>query len=163
MKKLIIILSTTLLLTGCGAQETFETVSDSIVQSVMGQERQVELELPSHASAPVVNADDGGKLYLCDGYILTVQTLSAGDLDRTARSLSGFGTDQLTVMETADQDTKRYEWVWTAAGEGGDQMGRALVLDDGSHHYCLTAMAQAQTSGALEAEWSGVFKSFRLG
>lgn len=162
MKKLGILLLVVLLLTGCAARETFETVSDNIVQSVMGVEREVELKLPSHASAPVINSDDGGKLYLCDGYILTVQTLSAGDLDRTVRSLSGFGAEQVTVVETAAQDAKRYEWVWTAAGEGGDQMGRALVLDDGSRHYCLTAMADAQSAGVLEAEWSGVFGSFRL-
>ena len=162
MKKLGILLMVILLLTGCAAQETFETVSDNIVQSVMGQERQVELKLPSHASTPVVNSDDGGKLYLCDGYVLMVQTLSAGDLDRTVRSLSGFGASQVTLMETATQDAKRYEWVWTAAGEGGDQMARALVLDDGSRHYCLTAMADAQTAGVLEAEWSDIFSSFRL-
>lgn len=162
MKKLVVLLSMTLLLTGCGARETFETVSDNIVQSVMGQQRDVELNLPSHALAPVVNTDDGGKLYLCDGYVLTVQTLASGDLDRTVRSLSGFGAAQLTVMETASQDGKRYEWVWTSAGEGGDQMGRALVLDDGSRHYCLTVMADAQVAGVLEAEWSGIFSSFRL-
>ena len=162
MKKLGIILAIAFLLTGCGARETFETVSDNIVQSVMGQQREVELTLPSHALAPVVNSDDGSKLYLCEGYILTVQTLSAGDLNRTTRSLSGFGAEQLTVIETVSQDWKRYEWVWTAAGEGGDQMGRALVLDDGSRHYCLTAMADAQTAGTLEGEWSGIFSSFRL-
>ena len=162
MKKLGILLAMTLLLTGCGARETFETVSDNIVQSVMGQQREVELRLPSHALAPVVNSDDGSKLYLCDGYILMVHTLSAGDLNRTIRSLSGFEAAHLTLMQTADQDVKRYEWVWTSAGEGGDQMGRALVLDDGNRHYCLTAMADAQTAGVLETEWSGIFSSFRL-
>ena len=162
MKKLAILLLISVLLSGCGTRETFETVSDNVIQSVMGVEREVELQLPSHAASPVVNTDDGGKLYLCDGYALTVQTLSAGDLDRTVRSLSGFGADQVAVMETAMQSVKRYEWVWSAAGEGGDQMGRALVLDDGNRHYCLTVMAQAQAAGALESEWSGIFSSFRL-
>lgn len=163
MKMFAIVLVLSLLLTGCGAVETFETVSDDMVQSVMGPAREVVLTLPDHAASPVINTDDGGKLYLCQGYVLTVQTLQSGDLDRTVRTLSGFGRDAVTVMETALRDVKRYEWVWTAAGEGGDQLARALVLDDGSRHYCLTAMAQAQASGELEAEWESVFSSFALG
>ncbi len=162
MKKFVIILCLSMLLTGCAARSR-ETVSDDLVEDVMAQARTIELDLPYHAAAPVINTTDGGKLYLCDGYVLTVQTMAAGDLNRTANSLSGFGRDGLTMLETKTGSNKCYEWVWSAAGEGGDQLGRAMVLDDGAHHYCLTAMTDAETAGALEVEWDQIFGSFSLG
>lgn len=151
-----------LLLTGCGAEETFETVGDDMVQSVMGQMHQIALTLPDDAAAPVVSDENGGRLYLCDGYVLTVQTLDGGDLDRTARTICGYGAEKLDVVETAPAEVKRYDWVWTSAGEGGDHVGRAAVLDDGAYHYCVSVMADAQTAGALEGRWSALFASFGL-
>lgn len=151
-----------LMLTGCGAAETFETVADDIIQPVMGQVRQIVLTLPDSASAQVMQNDEGGKLYLCDGYVLTVQTLESGDLNRTVQTLSGFSAEGLVIVETASGNVKRHDWVWTAVGEGGDQIGRAAVLDDGDYHYCVTVMADADLAGDLERQWSGIFSSFAL-
>ena len=151
-----------LFLTGCGMAETFETVGDDLLQPVMGQIRQIDLDLPESAAAPVMNEDDGGKLYLCDGYVLTVQTLDGGDLNRTVRNLSGFSVEDITILETHTQGIKRYDWVWSAAGEGGDQVGRAVVLDDGSHHYCVTVMADEQTAGSLDDQWTRLFATVAL-
>ena len=142
--------------------ETFETVGDDLLQPVMGQIRQIDLDLPESAAAPVMNEDDGGKLYLCDGYVLTVQTLDGGDLNRTVRNLSGFSVEDITILETHTQGIKRYDWVWSAAGEGGDQVGRAVVLDDGSHHYCVTVMADEQTAGSLDDQWTRLFATVAL-
>ena len=162
MKKIWIIVILVLVLTGCGATETFETLSDDIVKPVMGVEKQIVLTLPKSAAAPVVNTADGSRLFLCDGYDLTVQTLAGGDVSRTVKRLCGYDMEKVTVLESSKGGQKRYEWVWTAAGEGGDQIGRAVVVSDGDYHYCICAMADAVTAGVLDQEWSSVFASVKL-
>lgn len=151
-----------LLLTGCGVQDTFETVSDVAVQSVSTAARQVLLTLPEEAAVCVFEDAQTGSLYLCDGYSISLQTLQGGDLDRTLRTVTGYGREQLTLMQTAQPDAKRYECVWSAAGEGEDQVGRAVILDDGSYHYVLSAMAGESSAGDLTETWQEIFRSFGL-
>lgn len=162
MKKWWIWICCACLLTGCGAAETFETVGDDILQPVMAPAGQIVLELPESASVHTAVEGKKDALYFCDGYTVTVQTLDRGDLDRTARTLCGFGTDSLKLVETAVDGGRRWDWAWTAAGEGGDAVGRAAVIDDGNYHYCVTVMAQAEMAGQLEAQWSKLLRSFSV-
>lgn len=162
MKKTVCLLLLVGMLCGCSAAQTFETVNDELISPVMAPMGEVQLSLPAHAAAPVINGEDGGKLYLCDGYSLTVQTLQGGNLDASVRSVCGFGMDLLTVMQTKSGDVDRFEWVWTAVGEGEDQLGRAVLLDDGSYHYCVCVMADAEMAGSLQAEWDGIFSTLSL-
>lgn len=162
MKKCWIILALFLLLTGCGAQETFETISDNYAAPVSAALYEVQVALPEEAAAPAMEAEDGSKLYLCDGYTVTVQTMESGDLDRTLRETTGFNKDSLTVMETQKDGFKRYECVWSAAGEGEDAVGRAVILDDGSCHYVVTVMANYTQAGALSAAWQHILDSVTL-
>lgn len=162
VKRIIWLVLTMTVLWGCAAQETFETVGDDVLAPVMGPMRQVVLALPSEAATPVMGDGDGSMLYLCDGYSLAVQTLEGGDIHATIRDLSGFDMEALTVMKTVGDDADRYEWVWSAVGEGGDQLCRAAVLDDGSYHYCLTAIGDAELEDRYQLQWEGVFGSFAL-
>ena len=128
MKKLVILL-VMLLLCGCGAEETFETVADEMVMQVVAQPREILLTLPEETLLPAMESD-GRTLYLCNGYDVAVQTLESGDLDATIRQVCGFGSDELTVMETNSGDCRSYAFVWTAATDFGEQVGRAEILDD---------------------------------
>lgn len=162
MKKVCILFVVVLLLSGCAAQPAFETVSDLADVSAMAQQRQLKLALPKEASTPTLQSDTAGELYLCDGYTLSVQTLRSGDLDATLRSLTGFSREQLTVMETLKHGIKRYDCVWTAAGEGGDQVARAVILDDGSYHYAVTVMADFASAGELSSTWKSILDSVSI-
>lgn len=162
MKKCWICLLMFLMLTGCGTKETFETVNDEVIQPVMATARELSVTLPESAAAQAMQSEDGSKLYFCDGYVLTVQTLNGGNMERTLKELCGFRTDSLRVLETVAGEYKRRDWVWTAAGEGGDHIGRAAVLDDGHYHYCVTVMADAGAAGKLESEWNVLFSSLCL-
>ena len=162
MKKLWAVLILATLLAGCGAEQTFETVSDLNDVSAMAQMQQVELSLPEEAAAPSMENPDAGKLYLCDGYTLAVQTLESGDLDKTLRQLTGYGRSQLTLMQTNRNGIDRYECVWSAAGEEGDQIGRAVILDDGSYHYSVSVMSAADDAGELADTWQKIFDSVKL-
>ena len=128
------------------------------MQSVM-QEKSIILCVDESA---VVLQGDTGTLYLCDGYEVTVEVLSAGNLSGTFQSLTGFGADDLTVVQTAAGDAARYECVWSAAGERGDLVGHAVILDDGVYHYCVTTLADAADAARLQPEWEALFASFAL-
>ena len=65
-------------------------------------------------------------------------------------------------MEQSCGDHKRYDLVWTAAGEEGDILCRAAVIDDGHYHYCLTAMVEAAQANAVQSTWNDLFASYCL-
>lgn len=159
MKIVCFLLIFVLLLSGCQATQTFETVEDVYSAQPQSAPREIALELPENVQTI---ASDSGKLYLCDGYDVTVETLSSGDLNRTIQQLTGFAPDALTMLQTAVSGMKRYECVWTAAGESGDTVGRAVVLDDGQYHYCVTVMTQADGAGQLTGAWQELLSSVRL-
>ena len=162
MKKLVLVLLCSFLLTGCQATPTFETLGPVQHQAdVAPAMAEVQLSLPETADTAVFQ-QQGNTLYHCEGYTLTVQTCASGDMSATIKELSGFSPEKLTVLETAAGEHKRYDWVWTAAGEGGDVLCRSAVLDDGNYHYCMTVMAPAQQAGALTEEWNNLFCSFGL-
>ncbi len=162
MKKMWVILALSLLLAGCGSQQTFETVDDVQAAPVMAQMQRISLALPKEAAVPAMENDNGEKLYLCNGYTVAVQTMEAGDLDRTLRQLTGFKRDQLTLMQTEQAGIKRYDCVWSTAGEGEDQVCRAAVLDDGSYHYAVTVMAEFSAAGELTETWRTILNSVSL-
>ena len=162
MKKICWLLLVALLLCGCSNREVLETVSDELLLDTVAPQKTLSVKLPSDALSAAMAAEDGAQLYFCDGYVLTLQTVPAGDLDRTARALCGFDRERLTVMETRLGGLKRYDWTWTSAGEGGAQVGRAAVLDDGDHHYCMTVMADETGSGDLDTRWDALFASMAL-
>ena len=164
MKKCCLILGIMLMLAGCAKSEpTFETVSDVWAQPAMGAARQILLEIPNEAAQTVMRGDDTDKLYLCEDYSVAVQTMTAGDLDRTVRAVSGYGREELTILKTQVESYTRYEFVWVSAGEGGNQLGRAAILDDGNYHYTLSCMTSEEKSEEIAPAWERIFSSFWLG
>lgn len=162
MKKLLFILLTVLLLTGCGGRQNMETISDHLDIPTVSVMQKLQVELPSQFSAPVMESQTAGKLYICDDYWVTVQTVAAGDLAQTVYSITGMQKDDLDILRTKQGDVKRYQWVWTSAGEEGVQVGRACVLDDGAYHYIVTAQASEAVAGELQAQWQEIFASVSI-
>ena len=161
MKKIVSVLLIAVLLTGCGARETYETVADVPVVPAMATPREITVRLPQDAVAPVLDGE-GEQVYLCDDYEILVEIMESGDLTETIRSLSGYDREELTVMETFLNGISRYEFVWACAGETEDRIGRAVVLDDGSYHYCLSLIRDASTTEGSQIVWDDIFSSFAL-
>ena len=147
-----------ILLSGCQAEETLETVNDEWLVPVMAQPREISVRLPEDALLPVLEQDDR-MLYMAQGYEIMLETLSAGDLNATVQTLSGYEKDQLTVVKTRQVDVDRYEFVWTTAGEQGERLGRAVILDDGMYHYCMSVLRDSDDTRIV---WRDVFGSFSL-
>ena len=162
MKKCWVIIAFMLILAGCGTQETFETVSDAYAEPAMASMQQVVLELPEEAAVTVLKNGDTGKLYLCDGYTVTVQTFEAGDLEKTFREVTGFHKENLTVIQTLVSGMECYSCAWAAAGEGEEQVARTMILNDGNYHYAVTVMTNASKAGEMAQVWQDIFDSVTL-
>lgn len=162
MKKcFIFVFVLALMLTGCASEEVMETVADEQVTPVMAQMREISVVLPEEAASPTVESDSG-RLYLCESYEISVQILDGGDLDRTVKTLSGYDREALTVMNTQQEALDCYEFVWASAGEQGDRVGRAMILDDGNYHYCISVLGEAEQAAANRVYWDDMFGSFTL-
>ena len=163
MKKppIIVMAVLALLLTACGTSETMETVADEILQPVSAEMRQIYLELPSEAASPTVESGSD-RLYQCETYEIYVQTLAAGDLNATIQTLSGYGRDALTVMQTRKDGYDCYRFVWASAGESGDMVGQGMILSDSSYHYCVSVLGDADRAVENQIHWDSLFDSFTL-
>ena len=161
MKKVIVLCLLTALLTGCKAQETFETVEDLPVVETAAVAQQFFVALPEEAASPTFQSD-GEELYICDAYTISKQILESGDLEGTIQMLSGKDREDMEVIQTALDTYDRYDFVWTSAGEEGLQLGRACILDDGNYHYALTTMAGEETAGQLQQTMQDLFDSCKL-
>ena len=162
MKKLWMVLLLAAVLAGCGSPVDYETMSDVYVEPPTKAAAQLLVSLPPDAA--VLTGEDGkaGSIWLCDGYTVEVQTLAAGDLDATLRQTTGYGLEQLAVIALDNGSLKRYECAWTCAGEGGDQVARTVVLDDGSYHYVMTLLTDAERAGQLAEAWQQITASVTL-
>lgn len=162
MKKCMSLLLLALLLTGCAGAETMETVADQPVILEEAPRRQVLVTLPEEAAVPV-SESESGKLYLCDGYEIQLQTLAAGNLDATLRTVTGYGQQELSLIRTGINGIKRYDLVWSCLGESGDRVGRAAIYDDGNYHYVLSVLTDADRVRDWEEVFSELFAGYSLG
>lgn len=161
MKKMLGLFLCLLMFTGCTAEETFETVADELVEPAMAELRNIVVALPEGMASPTVQSD-GGTLYQGDGFEIMLQTFSGGDLSATVQAVTGYEKGSLTVMETEQEDVTKYEFVWASAGETGDRIGRAVILDDGSYHYVVTVLADADRTEEYADIWDILFASATL-
>ena len=150
-----------LLLCGCSSRQTFETVTDEMVLQASVQPREILLTLPEETLLPAMETDSG-TLYLCDGYDVAVQTVESGNLDETVRQVCGFGSEELTMIQTKAGEYTCYDFAWTAATDLGQQIGRTKILDDGSFHYVLSTSTPERNAEEYYEIWNGIFESFAI-
>ena len=162
MRKIWILPLAVLLLAGCGKKQALETVSDVQAAPTAAIMQQVLVQLPPELSVPALQDEKTGALYLCDDYSVMAQTVEAGDLEKTIRNATGMDREDLQILQTQQGTAKRYQWVWSANGENGIQVGRGCILDDGTYHYVLTALAEEDAAKEVQPVWKELFNSFQL-
>ncbi len=160
MKKWNVILMLMVLLSGCRTEQTMETVADDILVPVIAEPARISVALPGETALPVME-NDNGRVYICNEYEIQIQTMDAGNVAETLRTLSGMDLEDVTLVQTCSDGISRYEFVWAAAGEAGDQTGRAVILDDSSYHYCMSVLHPTD-SDKSHVNWDQVFSSFAL-
>ena len=137
-------------------------MADNYVQSEVPAMGEIALYLPIGADVVTVEHEENGKLWLCDDYCVCLQTVDSGDLEETLKTLTGQRKDDLALVCVESGEQKRYECVWVSAGEVGDQINRAVIVDDGNYHYVLTLQAEAQNAGSLNAQWKNITSTFAV-
>lgn len=160
MKKILCMFIAVFLLAGCSAQ-TFEKVEDMNDVQAMVTPATLLMDLPEEAAAPAMQGSSG-TLYFCGDYDIMVEVMPSGNLNSTLQTLTGFGRDELKLIQTIRCGVDCYEGVWSAAGEAGDHVGRVLILDDGSFHYCISVMAMAEDISACAGDWNSLLTSVAL-
>ncbi len=148
MKKWIWIVGIMVALAGCGAEDqpVFETVGpDAYVQDVKPMAGQISLSIPEEASQMAMAEDGGGSVYTWDGHSLQLLTMDGGNIHKTVETLTGMDYEGLTVMSYEKGALTYYQTVWSAAGEDGTMLGRALIADDGYYHYCVSLLSPEES------------------
>jgi len=161
MKKLLVLLLLTTMLSGCGAEQTFEVVEDGIPVEPVVSPQQFFVSLPDEAVTPTFQ-DESGEIYVCQDYTISKQIMESGDLERTVTTLTGQSLEDIQLIKTFDENCDRYDLVWTAAGEEGLQLGRACILDDGNFHYTLSTLAEETQAGQLRDTLQDMYDSCKL-
>lgn len=162
MNRILICLLCACLLSGCKSPEAYETMTDLYYAPETPEPAQITLWLPETGALSVLENEETGKLYLCDGYSVWVQTFPSGDMNATLCAATGYDRSQLHGIGWERDGVARYECAWASAGEAGDEIGRTVVLDDGDYHYVVTVMGQADLAGSLAETWMEITDSVAL-
>ena len=158
MKIFVVVLLIMGMLCGCSG-EVLETLSDVYEPGQGIPQRTLEVSLPEDAAVMSMSSDMYDTLYLCDGYVVTTYIEPGGNLDRTLKTVTGYDSSRLTIMETTRDGIACYQSAWSAAGETDMQVGNAVILDDGTFHYAVSVMADADKAAKLEATWKHILDS----
>ena len=161
MKKVVFIALLVMLLCGCNARQTMETLGNVLQYQEAATPLDIHLELPGEPGIQTMHTE-WGQIWFCHGYEITAETLPAGDISRTVMGISGYHKDTLTFLQTSAAGIARYECAWVSAGETGEEIHRAVILDDGSYHYVLTVCAAAEDAGSLQSTWEELLASFSV-
>ena len=159
--KILLLVLMMLCLVGC-SEPTFETIADVPMVVETARMQQIILNLPSEAAEPVMQDENAGNVYECNGYYLTVQTLDSGDLNKTFQTLTGLQPDDLQIISSEINGIRRYDCVFATTGEDGLQVGRVCVLDDGNYHYAVSTFAPEESAGQVKDDWQDLYSTFRL-
>lgn len=162
MKQILMILLCACLLPGCGSPKSYETMTDLYYAPTAPPPGEISVWLPEGSALSTMEDAEMGKLYICDGYTVSVQTMASGDLDATLCNATGYGKEKLKGISWKQGELARYECAWAAIGESGDQVGRTVVLDDGDYHYVVTVLGEAALAGAMTDTWAAIMASVDL-
>ena len=160
MKRIILLLIVSVMLTGCGAVSDLEVVQDEIVGESIPVYYDLKIALPEEASSPTLVADDGA-LYICDDFNIAVQKLPVSGIEKAVETITGLDHDRLTIIKTSKDGLPCYRFAWTVAGEATAQSCIAMLLDDGMYYHAVTIMADASLAGGLQPQWNAIFDSVR--
>lgn len=154
-------------LSGCTAQNTWETVKDVLPEeavSVMEDAYRVWLDVPDDALLALAS-DDGTQMVYeqTEGeYEITVQTFLSSEPESVMRRLTGFEPEQVQTLQTRRFGLPEYQFAWFTTGADGGWLCRADLLQDDVYCYAVTFSVR-EGIGAKYAETAQqVFQSIAM-
>ena len=61
-----------------------------------------------------------------------------------------------------EEVTLKVDYVAECEKQLSKQLGRGVILDDGSYHYCLSVLRNAEKADKSQINWNQVFGTFKL-
>lgn len=143
MKRIAFILVLMMILCGCvnSTEPPLETTADEILEPTAAEPKPMAVWLPEEAAAQTMAQGETGECYTWGESELRLRTLSGGDIRATLTEVTGLDPEKLTVMEYQRDGLQLYQTVWSCTSEEGVRLGRCMVADDGSYHYCISLVS----------------------
>ena len=154
-----------LLLCGCQAEMQWETVDDDIVMVSAPAEDPyiITFGLPADTEASPLSEDYRSLYVHEDGdYEILSDVISAYSLDDALQQVSGFGKDELEVIETSRFGLPEYQFAWVSNSDEGTFLSRASLVEDSDYYYALVFSVREGVGTAYEDCAEAVFASFGL-
>jgi hypothetical protein len=158
-----------LLLAGCAAEPTWETVNDTIEDAAtvaaLGEEPyQIIFSVPMDAVLETFSQSDTRTVYTqADGeYEIEAMVLPTASIDEVVAELTGFAPDAVQTIKTERFSMPEYRFVWYSSSDEGGYLCRASVLTDAEYSYALVFSAREETGTTYRDCMNEVMDSFGL-
>lgn len=132
---------------GCGQEQDAqgESVQDATELRKGPAKYDMAMGLPSDGQA--IFEDETCQVFSQEDVTVTTQIMQADSLEVLLKELTGMDQQRLTVMKTWQDEMPRYDLTWVSAGEGGLNVYRSAILDDGQSYYVATASVPEECAG----------------
>lgn len=151
--------------TGCQTQVQWETVDDEVVTAsapasdpyaiTFGIPEDVEKQELSNQNQSLYVQKDGD-------FEISSDVLVAPSLDDAVRQVSGFGVDELDLIETDSSGLPEYQFAWASSGDEGGYVSRAAMVEDMGYYYVLVFSVKEELGNTYDDCAEAVFASFGL-
>ena len=168
MKRCVLLLGSVVLLlalAGCQAQVQWETVDDEAVSvsAPASEPYVITFGVPEGTSKQEISNSHQTLYVQKDGdFEILSDVLVASSLDDAVRQVSGFGADELTLVETDQSGMTKYQFAWASSGDEGGYVSRAAMVEDLGYYYVLVFSTREEVGNAYDDCAEAVFSSFGL-
>ncbi len=143
----------------------WETVDDEVIPASGPIEEPyvITFGVPDDATMEPLSAHDRG-LYVAENgdYEVYSDVIAAPNLDQALKAVSGFGEDELDVVETTRFGLPEYRFAWASASDEGGRVSRAALVEDENYFYALVFSVKEGLGTKYDEEAEAVFSSFGL-
>lgn len=165
MKQLGFVLVLMMLLSGCSVP-VWETVDDPMPseQVASWQESSYVIQVGLPDGLALMEETEDAAVYATENGELEVETqkfLTSG-LDSAVRTLSGFPSEELTILQTTRFDLPEYQFAWVSQTEQGARLYRADLVLDGTCCYAVVCSSLESAGDYYAFQARQVFSSFGL-
>ena len=159
MKILLIFVLLLYSMAGCGTQVVYETIGNSCEEpQPVAQPCELQLRLPEGTVMETMDADGSG-YYTLGQWEIWTRVLPGGDLHQTLQTIAPVDPDGLTLIKREINGYECVETTWSAAGEEGESVVRAGVIQDGGYHYCICLCVPQSDAREAEELFGQIFRT----
>jgi len=162
---LVLLFSLGAALCACRAEPDWETVDDPAVPVMAPASAPyiITYGVPNDATEEPLS-EKNRSLYVGQNgdYEILSEVITAATLDDALRQVSGFGEDELEIVETTRFGLPDYRFAWSSVSDEGEYVSEASLVEDGDYYYALVFSVRQGLGGQYDECAASVFASFGL-